>query len=84
MPGNDAANLRRTVVSPHLEYPITEGTNVLWCGSFQLAWNEACKLTGGDLAFDQPQSMVSILNKHAFTKDYLDDASFVAMAGFVK
>ena len=42
----DAADLDRTTVTSHLEVPLQSDENVLWCGSFQLAWNEACSLVG--------------------------------------
>jgi len=45
----NAFDLTETLVTPHLEAPLTDGKNVLWCGSFQLAWNEACSLVGGNL-----------------------------------
>jgi len=80
----DAASLTRTIVSPHLEQTIVKGNNVLWCGTFQLAWNEACQLTGGDLRFTSTNPLVTVLNQHSFTKESLDDASYVAMAGFVR
>lgn len=83
-PASKVADLHRTIVSAHLECPINSGTNVLWCGTFQLAWNEVCQLTGGDLVFDRPQPMAAILNKHVFATNFLDDASFVALAGFVR
>ena len=84
LPGTDAAKLAQMIVSPHLETDIAKGTNLLWCGTFQLAWNEACRLTGGDLRFSGNPPMVPILNKHTFNKDSLDDSCYVAMAGFVK
>ncbi|MHC4177370.1 MAG: hypothetical protein ACYSWU_07680, partial [Planctomycetota bacterium] len=80
-----ADKLRATVVSPHLEAPIEQGTNVLWCGTFQLAWNEACALVGEDLRFvDREPGMVRFLNKKSFTKAEIDEASFVAVADFVR
>jgi len=80
----DAAGLKHTVVTPHLEAPITDGDNVLWCGTFQLAWNEACSLVGEDLHFIDEPPMVAILNKKAFTKQDIDAESYVALAGFVR
>ena len=80
----DAANLKTTSVSPHLEAPINTGANVLWCGTFQLAWNEACTLVGEDLHFaGQEPEMVAALNKKSFVKADLDEASYVALADFV-
>src|SRR5712692_1031257 len=84
LPGIDAGALKRTVVSPYLEAEVARGTNLLWCGTFQLAWNEACVLTGGDLQFENEHRTISALNKHSFTKESLDESSYVAMAGFVK
>ena len=80
----DAAELKTTVVTPHLEAPITPGRNVLWCSTFQLAWNEMCTLGGGDLVIEDPPSMVAVLNRKDATRDDLDEASYVAMAGWVR
>ncbi len=87
----DAANLNGTRVTPYLDTEIRPGTNLLWCGTFQLAWNEACALAGGDLQLAglQPDSLVqspmaAALNRHAFTKDCLDETSYVALAGLVR
>ncbi len=83
-PGTDATTLQRTVISSHLEENIAKGSNLLWCGTFQLAWDEACRLTGGDLRFSREHPMISALNRHIFNKDSLDEDSYVAMAGFTK
>jgi hypothetical protein len=83
-PPNMADNLKATYVTPHLETALGRGTNVLWCGTFQLAWNSACELAGGDLHFDRDHPMVAALNQHAFTSNSLDIASYVSGAGFVR
>ncbi|MHC4325939.1 MAG: hypothetical protein ACYSUX_16840, partial [Planctomycetota bacterium] len=57
----DSRHLQSTVISPHLEEPIGPGTNVLWCSTFQLVWNEVCELVGEELHFDQDPPMVAIL-----------------------
>jgi len=36
----------RTIVAPVLDYPIENGHNVIWCASFQLAWNELRRCHG--------------------------------------
>jgi hypothetical protein len=76
--------LNVTYITPHLDASLGVGTNVLWCGTMQLAWNEACDLVGGELHFDQDHPMVMALNQRSFTKESIDAASYVAMAGFVK
>jgi hypothetical protein len=80
----DAADLKRTIVTPHLETPLASEDSVLWCGTFQLAWNAACSLVGEDLHFVGEHAMVAILNKKSFTKQDIDTESYVAVAGFVK
>ena len=80
----DASDLQHTIVTPHLEAPVTQDQNILWCGSFQLAWNEAISLVKEDLHFDNDPAMVLILNKQSFTKQDLDAQSYVAVAGFVR
>ena len=81
----EADTLGRTVVTAHLEAPLEPGKNVLWCGTFQLAWNEVCALVGEDLHFaggDPP--MVGTLNQKRFTRNDVDEASYVAIADFVR
>jgi len=81
----EAETLRRTVVTPHLEAPLEAGKNVLWCGTFQLAWNELCALVGEDLHFaggDPP--IVGTLNRKQFARSDVDEASYVAIADFVR
>jgi hypothetical protein len=79
-----ASDLKHTVVAATINAPLEQGKNTLWCGTFQLAWNETCVLVGEDLHFNPESPIVTELNKKAFTKDNLDAASYVALAGFVK
>jgi hypothetical protein len=81
----DASDLQDTIVTSHLTFPLAAETNVLWCASFQLAWNETCDLVGEDLHFgDDEPPMVAWLNTRTFTKHHLDEPSYVAVAGFVR
>lgn len=72
-----------TTVSAHLEEPIVAGKNVLWCATFQLAWNEACARLGQDIHTQDEPPMVAILDKKAVSRDDVDEASSVAMAGWI-
>ncbi len=76
-----AEDLKQTIVTPHLELEIPADTNVLWCSSFQLAWNELCDLAGGTVEMESPPAMVAVLNKKTTTKADLDEESYVALAG---
>lgn len=77
----DAEDLKGTIVTPHLDQEIPDKTNVVWCGAFQLAWNELCKRTGGRVDLEPPSSQAEALNKKAITTRDLDRSSYVAAAG---
>ncbi len=76
-----AAELQGTVVTPHLEQGITDGKNVLWCATFQLAWNEVASFIGESVKMQNPDPAVAILNKQTVGRKDLDKASYVALAG---
>ena len=80
----NAEDLRATAVTGHLEVPIETGRSVLWCGTFQLVWTEICGLIGDDIHFDRGPPMVAPMNKKAFARKHIDEASYVALAGFVR
>ena len=80
---SNAEDLKNTVISAHLEVPI-DGKNVIWCGTFQLAWNKLCELFGEEVTLEGNPPMVAELNKKTFTKDYIDKDSYNALAGVVK
>ena len=71
-------------MTPHLEQEIKPGQNVLWCSTFQLAWNELRTLAGGDIQMENAPPIVAALNRGTASKADLDEASYVAMAGFVR
>lgn len=77
----NAEDLEHTIVTPHLEQAIPAETNVLWCGTFQLAWNELCDLSGGPVELESASSMAEVLNRQTTSKQDLDKSSYVAMAG---
>lgn len=81
----DVETLGSSSVTAHREVPIVSGKNVLWCATFQLAWNELCTLAGGAARFQPPEDpMVGILNRKSVGAGDLDPASYVAVAGYVR
>jgi len=80
----DANDLEATVVTPHLECAITGDENVLWCATFQLAWNQLCDLLRGPVQSDiaSAAEMTTLLNRQTVDANDLDEASFVALAGY--
>ena len=79
----DARDLKDTIVTPHLEQRIDPGKNVLWCATFQLAWNELIRFNGGPVQLRSEPAMVRVLNRGRNIDFKLDRASYVARAGVV-
>jgi len=77
--------LQRTVIVPTLDTPIESGKNVIWCSSFQVAWNklkndiikEPIKLTNA-------QTIADRLNNARESEADLPAGSYYSAAGWVK
>lgn len=51
--------------------------NTIWCGTFQLAWNELINIIGKDIEFENYNSeLVTNLNEKNFTKEMLSENSY--------
>jgi hypothetical protein len=78
----DVSTLKDTQLVAHPDVPLDPTKNVLWCGTLQLAWNEAIGLVGEKLHFVNQPPMVDLLNQEDFTGADLDADSYVALADF--
>ncbi len=78
----NVATLKDTEIVAQPNAPLPAGKNVIWCGTFQLAWNEAVKLIGEKPSFTPTSPLVEVLNKQDFTGADLDPSSYVAVADF--
>jgi len=78
----DVSTLKDTRLFATPDAPLVAHQNVLWCGTLQLAWNEAINLVGEKLQFSRPSEEVEQLNLQNFTKKDLDSNSYVAIADF--
>lgn len=68
-----------------MEEKITSDKNLIYCSTFQLAWNELKdKIIKDNIYFLDEPEMVKYLNKSLSTKKDLSEESFVALAGFAK
>jgi hypothetical protein len=78
----DATALQTTRVIPELSAPILSGTNLIWCASFQLAWNEMQDLIGEAIRFAQDEpATVQRLNQQTVHRTHLDPETYLAFAG---
>ncbi len=73
----------QTTVAAHMEEAIKQGENLLFCSTFQLAWNELkYRVVGEHIRLTGDPLMAKFLNKRTAIKEDLSEDCHVAMAGF--
>lgn len=81
----DSKDLKRTVITPHLEHEIRAGENVLYCSTFQLAWNELRdNITKERVQLGVEPPVVAYLNKGLSTKADIAEEDYFVTAGLAK
>jgi hypothetical protein len=78
-------SLQQTVVVPTLDTPCPPGKNVIWCSSFQLAWNEVRdKVIRAPLEVVGAEEVAARLNAAKQSGSDLEPSSFYASGGWVE
>jgi len=78
-------SLQQTVIVPTLDTPCPPGKNVIWCSSFQLAWNEIRdKVVGAPLEVAGAEEIAARLNVAKQSSSDLEPGTFYAAGGRVK
>jgi len=80
----DVNTLKDTQLVAHPDVPLKPAHNLIWCGTLQLAWNEAINLVGQKLEFTEQPPVADLLNREDFTKADLNPNCYVAIANFEK
>ncbi len=81
----DSNSLEHTLIVPTLDDPRPEGRNVIWCSSFQLAWNEVRDgVIGAPPAVVGAEEVAARLNAGQASGADLQPGSCYAMAGRFK
>jgi hypothetical protein len=77
--------LRRTTIAPTLDSPCPAGQNIIWCSSFQLAWNEVRDgVIGAPLEVPGAEEIAARLNTAKQSVADLDAGSVYAAGGWIK
>lgn len=75
-------DLSRTSVTAHLEAEIVAGRNLVYCASFQIAWDELLDTIVGDPLELQGNPLTArVLNKRLIGKGDIANDCYLAMAG---
>ena len=81
--GSDS--LSQTIIVPALDSPLTDGKNIIWCSSFQLAWNKMKDdVIGEPVQVVGAEELATRLNSAKQSAADLEPESFYAAAGRVK
>jgi hypothetical protein len=84
-PQVDSSSLKETTITSQMEGKITPGKNLIYCSTFQIAWNELKdKIVKEDIRLTNEPPIVTFLNKSLSTKADISEDCYVAMAGFGK
>ena len=75
--------LKQTVITAHLEAALPPDTNVLYCASFQIAWNQLCDdVIRAPVQLKGHPAIGEALNKRMLDTDAIAEECYLAMAGF--
>ncbi len=74
---------RRTIVTASLDQPMEPDRNVLWCATFQMAWDRLRELAGGDIETHPDSPLVHKLNGANTPADSIPPVGALSLAGLV-
>jgi hypothetical protein len=81
----DSTDLKQTSLNATLNCPIPEHKNVIWCSTFQMAWDKLKNdMIGEPIEVPEAKELASRLNQTQFDPKGLDAKSFYATVGIVK
>jgi hypothetical protein len=84
-PSIKSSDLKRTAVVPTLDSPLPEHRNVIWCATFQMAWDHLKQdVVKEPIKLINAQPLADRLNNGQFPADDIEAGSYYATAGFVE
>jgi hypothetical protein len=81
----NSTELIQTSIVATLDCPIPEHKNIIWCGTFQIAWDKfKNNIIGESIQLIDVDDLDDRLNNNEFSTKNLEPDSYYATAGFVK
>lgn len=82
VPTVSSADLAKTTIVPTLDTPLAESGNVIWCATFQVAWNHICEdILDEPLQLKNGQAIAALLNNSPVKDNALPPDSYYVRAG---
>ncbi len=72
---------KKTIVTPYMNHTISLDSNVIYCATFQIAWNELKKVTGENILLSNQPAMADSLNKGIAAKKYINTQDYFVKSG---
>jgi hypothetical protein len=80
-----SGTLSQTIIIPTLDSPLAGGKNIIWCSTFQIAWNKVKDdVIGEPIEVVGAEELAARLNSAKETDGDIDPHSFYAAAGRIK
>lgn len=79
-----ALNKHGTTMTPVLDEPVLGAKNMLWCATFQIAWDEAGERLGRPILLEPACNLADSLNRNQFDRKCVDEASVFTAGGTVE
>jgi prepilin-type processing-associated H-X9-DG protein len=81
----NSTDLKETTIVATLDCPIPEHRNIIWCSTFQMAWDRLKNdIIGEPVKVPEAEELAERLNKAEVSKADLQEKSFYSTAGIVK
>jgi hypothetical protein len=81
----DSTGLKQSVIIPTLDTAMPEGKNVIWCATFQMAWDRLKNdVIGEPVRIANAEAAADSLNKAVVADDDLPEGAYYAAAGLTK
>jgi hypothetical protein len=72
----------RTFITPHMEVPVEPGQNIIYCSTFQIAWNDMkTDIVGEDIRLEDAPETVARLNQSLSSEADIDGRDYLARVG---
>jgi hypothetical protein len=73
--------ISKTIITPYLETKISNDSNIVYCSTFQIAWNEFKEVVGGNIILNDKIPMVELLNVGINAKENINKQSYFVTSG---
>jgi len=81
----DSNDLKQTLIVATLDSPFPKYQNVIWCSTFQMAWDKIKNdIIGEPVEVPGAEKLADRLNRAKFSTKNLEDESYFATAGLLK